>query len=292
MKGKFKPETRIMIAISLCAVFSTGIGAVTIRHDVKDAAYIAFAKKEYLRPGLVTTRPMAEVPGSGVIIHPNYVLTAGHVGSVNGPAKMPVVFDGKEYMVDFVYLCPGYALNKSSLQGNDISLLKIEGNGITRVRPAVIWTGGMSPGMRIIGVGQGKTGTGLQNDEPGPPRTFRAYENTVDYILGADNYRFFITDFDSPDANANTLAGIVYALGGKKITTLSSAMPLPLEGSTAAGDSGSGVWIESGGSYFLAGITSGRFYSCYGGQSGYVNLGDERILAWIKSICPGVKTAR
>ena len=52
----------------------------------------------------------------------------------------------------------------------------------------------------------------------------------------------------------------------------------------AAGDSGSGIWLRREGGVHLAGIASYRYYSMYGGQSGYVNLGNARIRDWIESV--------
>ena len=47
----------------------------------------------------------------------------------------------------------------------------------------------------------------------------------------------------------------------------SAVIPLPLEGSLAAGDSGISIWADIGGRYYLVGIATFGIYSCYAAQS-------------------------
>ncbi len=98
-------------------------------------------------------------------------------------------------------------------------------------------------------------------------------------------------DFDSPEGNADTLRDTLFYPTKKTIAGNASPEPLPLEGSLAAGDSGSGIWAELDGRYYLIGIASFRMYSCYGAQAYYVNLGNPEVAAWILSVCPEAEIA-
>ncbi len=279
----------LLTMILLIFLFSTICYSVNIRHDVDDNDYINFAEEHFFESGLVVVRPFEETPGTGVIIHPNYILTAGHVGSMDGPAQMPINYKGKEYIVDYVYLYPDFSLEQdyTTYMKYDIAMLRLEGRGIENVTPSVIWTQPISLGQKIVGVGQGKSSTGLEGDERIPSGTFRAYENTIDYIFDDENYNLFVTDFDSAENACNSLSDTLYCLD-KEINGESSPDPLPLEGSLGAGDSGSGIWIEENGKFYLAGIASGRHYASYCAQSLYVNLTNKTLYDWIVSICPFV----
>lgn len=280
----------ITLNIVLILFFSSICYGVNIRHDVTDSEYISFAQEGFSESGLVVVRPFEETPATGVIIHTNYILTAGHVGSMDGPAKMPIQYKGKEYIVDYVYLFPGFSLDDSytMYMGYDVSILRLEGSGIQNVPPSIIWNQPVSLGQKIVGVGQGKSSTGLQNEEIIPAGTFRGYENTIDYILDDETNNLLVTDFDSPQNSCNSLADIVYCLDNREIKGNSSSEPLSLEGGLGAGDSGSGIWIKGNQNYFLVGIASGRYYASYCAQSQYVNLTNKKIYDWIVSICPSV----
>jgi hypothetical protein len=276
-----------MLTLGLAVILAVTARAVTIRHDVADQRYRELARRPELAAGLVVTRPDAPVPGGGVLLHPRCVLTAGHVGSVEGPADMPVAYQGKRYIVDHVYLYPGFKQARETFGGHDLAILRLKGAGLTGVPPAVVWRGGLRPGQRFIGVGQGKTGTGRQNDEPDAARTFRGYENTIDHVFGSERHGLLVADFDSPEGQGNTLAHTLFYPTRTPIRGRSSATPLPLEGAATAGDSGSGIWGLIGGKHRLIGITTFRIYSGYGGQSYYVNLSDPRLADWIARTCAG-----
>ncbi|OHD55641.1 MAG: hypothetical protein A2Y33_13485 [Spirochaetes bacterium GWF1_51_8] len=256
---------------------------VIIRADIPDQEYIEYAKSSFFIPGLVVTRPEAPIHGSGVVIGQNFILTAGHIGSKDGPAGMPVIFQQKEYFVDHVFLFPGYISNQNSASGCDLAILHIKGNGISYIEPAKIWKGEVKTGMQVFGVGQGKSGTGVQKTDTVSGGVFRGYQNTIDFIGDNAHYNILITDFDGPGNTGNSLASKVYAFD-QEIDGDSSPAPLPLEGTLGAGDSGSGIWIKKDNFYYLVGIAAGRYYSCYNAQSLYVNLCNPEIYRWIRSV--------
>ena len=162
---------------------------------------------------------------------------------------------------------------------------------LAEVRPATLWVGGVDLGQRFTGIGQGRTGTGLDNNEPGAGGVFRGYENTVDYLYDPAAYRHWRCDFDNGDPAYNSLAEVLYDTVPQAITGTSSALALPLEGAAAAGDSGSAVYVQKRSDWLLAGITSYRWYSQYGGQAGYVNLSAPEIGAWLSDVATAESTA-
>ncbi len=268
-------------------ILSTPISPINIRHDVKHKAYIKYAKLKHFKPGLIITRPNVKISGSGVLIHKNYIVTAGHIVSSHGPANMTVLYNRVKYIIDYVYLFPGYNLKQRKKLGNDVAILRIKGKGIKQINPAVISKIKITKGTIIYGVGQGKSSTGVEKREILSHGTFRGYQNIVDYI---SKFRFnmFVTDFDDPCGKGNSLNKILY-FNKKRINCNSCSKPLPLEGSLAKGDSGSGVWIKLHGKYYLVGIASGRYYSRYSAQSIYINLTNNYVRAWILTIIPNLK---
>ena len=52
----------------------------------------------------------------------------------------------------------------------------------------------------------------------------------------------------------------------------------------AAGDSGSAVHVQKRSGWLLAGITSYRWFSQYGGQACYVNLSSPDVAAWLAQV--------
>ena len=204
---------QISVIISILFISNICYG-VNIRHDVSDSDYIEFAQNKSLESGLVVIRPSIETPATGVIIHPKYILTAAHVGATSGATQIPISYKGKEYMADYVYLFPDYSSEQDyvTYMKYDVAILRLEGNGIENAAPSVIWTKQVTLGQSIVGVGQGKSSTGLDGSESISAGTFRGYKNSVDYILNDENYNLMVTDFDSPESNCNSLSNTLYCL--------------------------------------------------------------------------------
>ena len=263
--------------------------AVMIRHDVPDEKYRKLADLPGIQSGVVT---VLDDRGdyTGVLIDSRHVLTVGHpiVGFLppdesNGALKIRVRVQDTEYPIEFAFLHPRYD-REAHHGGADLAILRLSKPGIVSIKPTAIWVGGLKEGERFVGVGQGKSGTGKENNEPEPFGVFRAYENTIDYLFPDEEFSHFRTDFDDGTDERNTLAKTLYSKKNLEITNKSSRVPLPMEGTTAAGDSGSGVWIKRGTDQYLAGIASYRYSSMYGGQAGYVNLSHPAIDRWIVGV--------
>lgn len=272
---------------------------VVIRHDVSDQAYRDLAKRPEFAAGNVVVRDLRG-PWSGVVIGEQYVMTAGH--SLEGydtqqkgegalpPHRMKAVVLGQEFEADYFYLCPAFhrsagvpkeKLDKYPL--GDVAIIHLTKSVAATVKPGALWTGGLIFQEMFTFVGQGKSGTGKDNDEPIKEGILRGFTNRIDYLDRKQNDLDFRSDFDDGSSAANTLNQTVY---GEEPTPAqgSGSVPTPLEGTTAAGDSGGGVWIQRKGGWYIAGIASFRFYSCYGGQAGYTNLSAPAIAAWLRDL--------
>ena len=186
---------------------------------------------------------------SGTLIAANWVLTAGHVGAVTG---FQVRGNGTVYSVAQIIEHPTFVANGRDINfGFDLQLVRLN-TDVVGVAPANIYRGAAEQGstLSITGFGLGGVGSVGAN----LPAAQRAGTNVIDAIAdfadapgktGAKN-AMLIADFDSGDANFNTLSG----LG-------SSATPTALEYHLASGDSGGGVFIFENGQWYLAGVNSG-----------------------------------
>lgn len=277
--------TFVLLCLLVCGLAQ----AVMIRHDVPEERYLDLARDPAFRAGCVT---IVDARGdyTGILIGRRWVLTVGHPvfgflqpGESSGPLATRIRIADVECESEFAHLHPSYDRVKH-FGGADLSLIRLRHPGVARIEPATIFAGGIALGDRFVGIGQGKSGTGLENDEPKPAGTFRGYENTVDYLFPEGEFAQFRADFDNGTDDYNTLARVLYGENNLEIQGGSSKDPLPLEGAPAAGDSGSGVWVKRNGSYLLAGVASYRHYSMYGGQGGYVNLSHPAIIDWIERV--------
>lgn len=230
-----------LLALLLIAASSTA-GAVVIRHDVDDAAYRIPASAF---PALV------DMPGEGhgVLVAPQWVLTAGHV--VSGPCTDVVTINGLPREVERVVMHPGYAKTPQSLvddtlatgdpsrllaflaASDDIALVRLAAP-VDDVAPVALYRGKDETGKTVEIVGKGATGHGIDGQAlHAPHRTeLRRAFNTV---TGADA-RWLSYVFDAPPAG------------------------LPLEGIIGNGDSGGPVIIDDDGQRWLAGLASWSDY--------------------------------
>src|SRR5262249_18863918 len=153
-----------------------------IRHDVPDEKYIGLAAKAEFQAGRVTVLD-SRGDYTGVLIADRFVLTAGHPvvgflreGQTQGPVVLNVRHGDEVCDAEFAYLHPKYD-RAANAGGTDLAVLRLKRPGLPTVTPTTIWVGGVSPGDRFVGVGQGKSGTGRDKDEPKAAGTFRGYEN-------------------------------------------------------------------------------------------------------------------
>lgn len=226
------------IALLTLLSLAPAASAVVIRDDVDDMRH---------RLAAAAFPALADLPGEGhgVLVAPQWVLTAAHAVTWQSQLKV-VTVGGTPRAVDRVVLHPGYrkvpqpmidavmktgdateltALVSSS---DDLALIRLV-QPVDDVAPIEIHrTPAVGDTLRVIG--KGATGVGSHgHSQHGPNRTdLRHAFNTISSVDG----RWLGYVFDAPP-NA-----------------------LPLEGSAGNGDSGGPVLVAAGDAWQVAGITS------------------------------------
>jgi hypothetical protein len=269
-KGKSVVLLGFFVSLAVDPISTRG---ATIRDDVPDGNYTdlgansAYAAVGTFVGGLYT--------GCGVLIAPDWVLTAAHLLELTSSSSGTFTIGGTAYTSDAVYTDPAW--NNNALDGNDFGLVHLN-TSISSVDPARLFTGSSPLGQVGTWVGYGYTGTGLTGWHTLDNQK-RAFENVLDGTF--QNPLLLGSDFDSPETSAYNLWG--------------DATPLPLEGCVAPGDSGGGLFLTVGSQTYLAGVIS--FESRKGGglaNSSYGDLSGAGLITtatpWITSTVPEPST--
>lgn len=256
--------------------------AITIRDDVSDAASQAFAaQSQFQSVGRIGS-------GSGVLIAPNWVLTAWHVASgyASNPSDAIFGINGGFYTGAEVYNLAPLGSNTKTVvtNGTDLTLIRLTTN-VVGVNPAQLYTGTSEVGHNasVIGFGSGGSGTSGASLGAGVKRGMR---NTIDLYVepvpggdpgeiqgSANRTNTFITDFDDTTEGHNQVGTVDW---------------LDLEGNVAGGDSGGGLFLEENGQFLLAGISSFAGWDVppavpygYGSISGFTSVSGN--MGWIQN---------
>jgi len=258
------------------------------RDDVEDSEFLALATSAlYQSVGKFTYSVGAgSYIASGVLISPEWVLTAGHVtggnnylggGITNLTFSLNVGSDVLSFAAAEWLTHPGWAATSGDLlQGYDLGLVRLS-SAVTAVQAASLYlqeTLQVQPGTIV---GYGSTGTGLTGFQAGTAGTKRAGQNMIDGQGDGVSISssLLFTDFDRPGIPAENVIG--------------SALPLALEYLSAPGDSGGGLFITENNQSFLVGISSfgwgftdGQANSDYGDLAGFVST--TAYAGWISSV--------
>lgn len=216
-------------------------GAVIIRTDVADSAYIALGSEtNFPASGFITAASNGAFLG-GTLIASRFVLTVAHIQGDIIPGVTTFTIGGTAYVI--AEQKPHPAFNATGLSENDINVLRLTAP-VLNVTPAVYNTGSPELGSTATTIGYGETGTGLSGSIAGSQGQRRGANNIVDAF--GDGILLpmtaFLADFDNP--------------GNPLDSSLGSLLPLALEGTLALFDSGGGVYADFGSGPVLIGLNS------------------------------------
>jgi len=256
-----KPVVLLGIIVGLGVVPAS---ASTIRDDVSDSEYQALgALSDFASVGTLVG---SLYTGCGILIAPDWVLTAAHLLTFSTSETFTI--NGASYTSSSLYRDPAW--NGYGTNGGDFALVHFN-TPVTSVTPATLFTGTSELGMVGTYVGYGFTGTGLTGYKTLDGNK-RAFQDIID------------TDFNNPTN--------VYGSLFINPHNPSTGTAQPLEGCVAYGDSGGGVFVQVGSQYELTGVisfvasTNGPANSYYGNYSGFSRMSSG--LPWIESIVPSV----
>jgi len=240
----------------------------TIRDDVPDSEYTDLAANAAY-DAVGTFVDTGGYTGCGILIAPDWVLTAGHVTDIASSGTFTV--DGNSYSANQLVTDPAWTGNVFA--GGDFGLAHLS-TPVTSVTPVMLYTGSAEFGQVATWVGYGFTGTGLTGYQTSLGNQKRAFQNTIDRNFG----------------NPSVLIGSSFE------NPLTFANAQPLEGCVAPGDSGGGVFISIDSQDYLAGVISfeavkggGTATSVYGNLSGAGRV--SAALPWISSVVPEPSTS-
>ena len=193
---------------------------------------------------------VVELPGcTGTLVAENLVISARHCGVGAGSQ---VRFGDNGNAPVFTATVQSSQLpdgNGSLLDGGDVSILTLTSNVPSNIATPMRFVDATNGLVGSIGalLGYGLNGLGSTGHQ-GSSDGFRwGGENVIDRYgspASSNGSNIFSTDFDNGTGAANTIP-------------TSSATPVPLEATTAPGDSGGPLLVQQGGQWLVAGVLSG-----------------------------------
>jgi hypothetical protein len=222
---------------------------------------------------------------SGVVIAPQYVLTAGHVAGAGPAAAMQVILNaGGTPWTTTVLNATTYPT--FSFPYDDLGILQLASPVPAGIPVYPMYGGSLQTGLILVLAGYGESGNGNVGPNIGAATGVkRTGQNSLDELTPTlDNSgltsRFFVYDFDGPTGNG--------PLGGP---TLGNA----IETMVAAGDSGGPSFIQVGSSLQVLGINTFAASTVanqsptytFGNLGGGIVAADPRFAPWLQSTTQG-----
>ena len=254
-----------------------------------------------------------ELLATGTLVHPEWILTAGHnffdpqeqtspalVGGIQVLAGNDPNNPSATYEVESLIFHPTYITSDGSYDlGNDLCLVKLK-NPISNITPSTMHTTSTEP----IGGVTWYCGYGDYSTQAGQDKDLfskkHAVQNTLDRKVdgltsGTGGNTFpgglLAFDFDSPMGNVNSLGDDLVNTDEALLGAGDSdAAALDFEGTTVQGDSGGPLFVEIDGVWQLTGVLSGgadqpiddHKDSSYGDISIFMRISTNK--AWIESV--------
>ncbi|HEU4851460.1 MAG TPA: trypsin-like serine protease [Telluria sp.] len=227
---------KLFVALLLSAL-SLDASSIVIRHDVDEKKYLL--KQQ---PGFLVDM---HHEGHGVLIHPKWILTAGHV-IFHDYRGMDITVAGQRRKVVKVVVHPDYRLPDPQLfkgdsgplmdfwqSRSDIALIELDA-AVDGVTPLALYSGPDEKGLKITIIGRGATGDGNVGERPETKKegVLRQCTNVVEETIG----NWVTYRFDAADAGE------------------------PLEGMSGSGDSGGPSITYRDGKPMLVGLTSWQYW--------------------------------
>lgn len=261
------------IIAALSFLLGTHCPAVVVADGGLDQALALAQNPSYASVGWVGIQEGASsYRGTGVLISPEWVLTAAHNWLTDAVTGLDFHIGGTTYSAtagDWLQN-PGWLTNPAvgHAQGWDIALFHLS-SPVTGIAPATLYSGTAELGMIVTLVGAGSAGTATTGPRPNPAPLLYASTNVIDRVVSIGGMAaggLLAMDFDDGSALHNALTGsaifdttghAVSLTNGLAVLAQSSTAALTtLEGTSAAGDSGGPAFADFGNGPEVVGLVS------------------------------------
>ncbi|MES2650569.1 MAG: trypsin-like serine protease [Bacteroidota bacterium] len=239
------------LSLSLFLLFFCGV----FRHDINESVFLKLAnEKQFDCVGRSIEN--GQTNGTGILITPNYVLSAGHILLTSNqlftkkkklsnvdPADFQFEFNGKKYKAKRIIVHPDL-IQKGIATGIDLMLVELVEN-VDDVVPAILSQNLNELHSEVTGVGFGISGIVKSNGvmQKGEYGKKTAGKNIVDELSGTklnNQSTLMAFDFDSPT--------------NPSVNKMGDAKPLDIEYTPTGGDSGGGLFRQRNNKWELIGI--------------------------------------